>query len=129
MRNFAKCLTALLSAFALMYAPNCAPARNVYVQKSEGADGLNAWLELDETEHLRLALVDCRKTTRKLNVSIGLFVSDNKLVSGELERLRTRELNDKMDIVLCINRICEESMWEFLERGFGKAFLIILYID
>jgi len=129
MRNFAKCLTAVLSAFTLVYPPNCAPARNVYVQKSEGADGLNAWLELDESEHLRLALVDCRKTTRKLNVGIGLFVSDYKLVSDELERLRNRELNDKMDLVLCINRICEERTWEFLESGFGKAFFTNISID
>jgi hypothetical protein len=129
MRTVGKALMVLLSVFALIFGPSCVLARNAYIQKGERAADLNAWLELDESEHLSLALMGCRKTARKLNVSMGLFVNDSKIVSSELEKLRNRELDDKVDLLLCINRICEERTWQFLASEFGKAFFANIPIE
>jgi hypothetical protein len=50
-------------------------------------------------------------------------------VSKDLEKMRNRELNEKMDFFLCINEICEERTWEFLASGFSDAFFANLSID
>ena len=128
MRRFGKILTVFSLVFALIYGLDWVLAQNVYIQRGEIASR-DAWLELDESQELSLGMMDCRKTTKKLNFTIGLFVSDHIPVSNELKNLQNHELNDQMDLVLCINRICEERTWQFLASGFGEAFFTKISID
>jgi hypothetical protein len=98
---------------------NAILAANVYIQKGEGI-GLDAWLELDESNQLSLAVMDCVKKNGKYTTQLGLYVRQEKPLA-ELEEL-VGKYDQKMDLVLCINRICEEREWKFLESGFGNMF-------
>jgi hypothetical protein len=104
-------------------------AANFYIQNGEGRAGLDAWLELDESNQLRLAMMGCRKSRKRFNLQLGLYVSDSSNVPSELEKLRNTQKNTKLDLLLCINRICEERQWELRASGFGDAFFTNLSID
>ncbi len=104
-------------------------AANVYVQKGEGGVGLDAWLEMDESDLLSLAMIDCRKSAKGLNVQLGLYPQSNKDLPPELKRLLYRENGEQTDLFVCINQFCEERKWEFLASGFGDAFFTNISID
>lgn len=86
----------LVSVFAFALRSECVYAKNVYIQKSEGGAGLDAWFDLENSEQLSLAMMDCQKTAENFVV--------------------------KMDLFLCINEICEERTWEILRADLVPAF-------
>jgi hypothetical protein len=107
-----------------------AEAANVYIQKGEGGAGLDAWFDMDDFNHLSLAMMDCRRNGGKLNMQIGLFTAQNhEKRPKELEILSDKELEEKADFFLCLNDVCEEHEWEFLVSGFGTGFFMGLSID
>jgi hypothetical protein len=77
-----------------LFWPTLVFAGNVYIQKGEGGAGLDAWFDLEESEQLSLAMMDCRKTGKKFNIGVGVFVGATKAISGNLQKLLNHELND-----------------------------------
>jgi len=100
---------------------------NVYIQKGEGGASLDAWLEMDESNQLSLAIMDCVRKGKGLSAQLALRVVQEKPVA-ELEKLRG-ETNDTMELFLCLNAVCEKREWKFLESGFGAMFSTDLFIS
>lgn|SRR5579885_188164 len=108
-----------LLAFASTFRP--ASGANVYLQKGEGGAGQDAWIEMDNSSQLSLAVMNCVKSGRVFNFQLALRVIQERPVA-ELQKLVGKNDNDKIELFLCINTICEEREWEFLESGFGDMF-------
>jgi hypothetical protein len=125
------CLAAAyIATICLFSCDQRAGAANVYIQKGEGGAGRDAWFDMDEFNHLSLAIMDCRRNGGKLDMGIGLFTNQNdEKLPNELEILRDKELEEKANFFLCINDICEEHEWKFLVSGFGTGFFMPLSID
>jgi hypothetical protein len=99
------------------------------IRKGEGGAGLDACLELDNSNRLSLCMQNCKKHRGKLSVQFSLHPSTDEKVAPELEKLRNSEYPAKINLYVCLNDICEEREWQFLESGFGDAFFSEMLID
>jgi hypothetical protein len=123
MRNLADLTKVFFLVFALVaLAFECADAGNVYVQEGEGS--LEAMFDLDKSEQLSLAIRACERNGNKLNFGVGLYVSDKKRVSSELEKLRHLEFNTEASLSLCINNTCQKRTWEISALDGGLSAVV-----
>lgn len=119
----------VLGILAAVLCTGLAAAGNVFVGKGEGGAGLDAWFELGDTNELTLGMIGCRSRGGRLSLQLGLQVNARN-ASGTLPaELRNPKDEAKLGLIVCINNICEERNFQFLESGTGDAFFTMISIE
>lgn len=101
-------------------------AANVYIQKGEGGVGLDAALELSETEKFSLALIGCRNVGKSQRVQLGLYVGAGNPPPEFQSIIEHKE--ESLSLYLCTNEVCEERVWKFFESSTGDTYFTTIDI-